>query len=168
VLEQKWNSHSPAVGLNGQRKDHNLSAFVGLQEPQGIWEPPLSKPLDDAAWQAWVAKGGAQDRRDSAARIRAVKWVCIAGLLAAAGLWPQLARYEVAVRFLVAIGALVLMVHAFETHRYALTGVFGALAFLYNPVMPMFGLSGNWQHALVLASAIPFALSLKAPGTANE
>lgn len=137
-----------------------MSALVGLQEPQSVWEPLPSKPLDEAVWQAWIAKGRTQDRHDSASRIKAVKWISIAGLLAAAGLWPQLARYEVAVRFLVAMGALALMVHAFETHRYALTGVFGALAFLYNPVMPVFGLSGNWQHALVLASTIPFALSL--------
>ena len=137
-----------------------MSALVGLQESQGVLEPPTSKPLDEAVWQAWIAKGRARDRHDSAVRINAVKWISIAGLLAAAGLWPQLARYEVLLRFLVAMGAVVLMFHAFETHRYAFTGVFGAVAFLYNPAMPIFALSGNWQHALVLASTTPFALSL--------
>ncbi len=51
-----------------------MSGFVGLQEPQRGWEPPAAKLLDEAAWQAWVARGGAQDRRRSEACAKAVKW----------------------------------------------------------------------------------------------
>lgn len=47
-------------------------------------------PLDEAVWQAWVAKGRAQDLRSSAVRIKALKWASIVGLLAAAGLWSRL------------------------------------------------------------------------------
>lgn len=50
-----------------------------------------SAPLDEAVWQAWVAKGRAQERRSDAAGSKAVKWASIAGLLVAAGLWSQLA-----------------------------------------------------------------------------
>jgi hypothetical protein len=46
-----------------------------------------SAPLDEAVWQAWVAKGRAQERRSDAAGSKAVKWASIAGLLVAAGLW---------------------------------------------------------------------------------
>jgi hypothetical protein len=66
-------------------------------------------PLDEAVWQAWVAKGRVQERRSRAARIKAVKWASIAGLLGAAGLWSRLAPFEVLVRFLVTASALVLI-----------------------------------------------------------
>ena len=62
-----------------------MPASVGLQELREVREPALLRPLDEAVWQAWVAKGRVQDRRGSAARATAAEWVSIAGLLAAAG-----------------------------------------------------------------------------------
>jgi len=94
-------------------------------------------------WQAWVAKGRAQERRSSAARIKAVKWASIAGLLGAAGLWSHLAPFEVLVRFLVTASALVLMFQAFQTRYYSVAAASGALALLYNPVAPVFDFSGR-------------------------
>lgn len=85
-------------------------------------------------WQAWVAKGRAQDRRSSAARIKAVKWASIAGLLAAAGIWSHLVPFEVVVRFLVTAGAMVVMFQAFQARQYAGAAVFGALALVFKPV----------------------------------
>ena len=64
-----------------------MSTLVELQESRTVWELPLAKPLDEAVWNAWVEKGRAQDRRSSAERVKAVKWVAIAALLAATGLW---------------------------------------------------------------------------------
>jgi uncharacterized protein (DUF1684 family) len=43
-----------------------------------------TKPLDETVWQTWVAKGREQDRRNTVARIKAFKWLSIAGLLVAA------------------------------------------------------------------------------------
>lgn len=137
-----------------------MSTLVGLQEPRSGRERSGAKPLDEAVWQAWIAKGRAQDRRSSAARMKAVKWVSIAGLLAAAGLWSQLTPYEVVVRFIVAAGAIIVMFQAFEARRYAFAAVFGALALVYNPVAPVFSFSGDWQRALVVTSAVPFVASL--------
>jgi hypothetical protein len=137
-----------------------VPALVESPESQNAWTPPPAKPLDEAVWQAWLAKGRAEDRRDTAAHIKAVKWVSIAGLLAAAGMWAQLPPYQVALRFLVAAGALAVMLSAFKARRYAFAGIFGALALLYNPAAPIFSFSGTWQYALVLASAVPFAASL--------
>jgi hypothetical protein len=86
-----------------------MSTSVGLQELREVREPPLSKPLDEATWQAWVEKGGAQDRRSSAARMNTVKWASIVGLLVAVGLWSHVTPYEAVVRFIVAAGAMVVM-----------------------------------------------------------
>ncbi len=137
-----------------------MSTSVGLSEATQIWEPAHWKPLDEAAWQAWGAKGRAEDRRDSATRLKAVKWVSIAALLVAAGMWPQLTPYEAVVRFLVAAGAIVVMFQAFHARHYTVVAVFSALALLYNPVAPVFSFSGDWQRVLVVASAFPFVVSL--------
>jgi hypothetical protein len=116
---------------------------------------PPGKLLDEAVWQAWLEKGRAQDARSTAVRTKAVKWVSIAALLAAAGF-----RYDVVARFIVAGGALVVMFHAIHAKQYIFAAVFGALALLYNPVVPVFRFSSGWQRAVIVASAVPFAPSL--------
>lgn len=118
------------------------------------------KPLDEAVWQAWVAKGRALEQRRSAARVKAAKLVSIAGLLAVAGLWSHLTSYEVVVRFVVAAAALVVMFAAFNTKQYVIAAVSAILVLLYNPLAHVFTLSGDWHRALVVASAVPFAVSL--------
>jgi len=136
-----------------------MSAAIASAGPRETWAPPPTKPLDEAVWQAWVAKGKAQERRSGAAHTKVVRWVSIAGLLAAAGLW-SLAPYEVVIRFIVAAGATVVMFQAFQARHYAVAAVFGALALLYNPVVPVFSFSGDWSRAMVAASAIPFVATL--------
>ena len=133
---------------------------VGLQELWGVRESPQSKQLDETVWQGWVEKGRAQDRRSSAARLMAVKWVSLAGLVVVAGLWSHLTPYDTLVRFVVAAGAIVLTFHAIHAGHYAFAAVFGALALLYNPVAPAFSFSGEWHRVLVVASAAPFVVSL--------
>jgi len=137
-----------------------MATTVGLSKATQVWELPVSTPLDEVAWRAWGAKGRAQDRRDSATRMKAVKWVSIAALLVAAGLWSQLTPYEVVVRFIVAAGAIFVMFQAFQARNYAVAAVFAALALLYNPVAPVFSFSGDWQRVLVVGSAVPFVVSL--------
>ena len=138
-----------------------MSDSVTLQKTQDVFEPPLAKPLDESVWQAWVLKGRAQDERSHAAAMKAVTWISLVTLvLVAAGFWSQIAPYDVAVRFLLAAGGLVLMFQAFRTRHYAFATVFGALALLYNPVVPVFSFSGAWQSAFVMASAVPFIVSL--------
>jgi hypothetical protein len=145
-----------------------MSTSAQLQRSPTAWEPPPTKPLDEGVWQAWVAKGRAQDKRSSAVTARAVKWVPIAALLAAAGLWSHLASYDVVVRFIVSAGAIVVAFHAFRTRNYGFVAVFGALALLYNPVLPVFGFSGDWQRAVVALSAAPFGASLAWRGARTE
>ena len=135
---------------------------VTLKEPQYIRDLPLAEPLDEAVWQAWVVKGRWQEERGNAARLEAAKWMSLAGLLmaAAAGVWSHLTPYDVVVRFLVAAGALVLMSNAFHNRQYAIATLFGLIAMLYNPVAAVFGFAGEWQRALVVASALPFVASI--------
>jgi len=90
----------------------------------------------------------------------AVKWVSIAGLLAALGRWPHPETYDVVVRFVVAAGATALMFQALRSKYYVVAAVFGALVLIYNPVAPLFGFSGEWESGLVVASAVPFVASL--------
>jgi len=52
------------------------------------------------------------------------------------------------------------MFQAFQARHYAVAAVFGALALLYNPVVPVFSFSGDWSRAMVAASAIPFVATL--------
>jgi hypothetical protein len=60
----------------------------------------------------------------------------------------------------VSAGAIVAAFHAFHARNYAFATVFGALALLYNPVLPVFGFSGDWQRAVVALSTAPFGASL--------
>jgi hypothetical protein len=138
-----------------------MSTSVTFQKTQDVFAPPLAKSLDESEWQAWVLKGRAQEERSHAAAMKAVTWISLVMLLlAAAGFWSQIAPYDVAVRFLLATGGLVLMFQAFHTRHYAFASVFGALALLYNPVVPVFRFSGEWQSVFVMASAVPLIVSL--------
>jgi len=145
-----------------------MSTSVELPGLQQTWSPPAATPLNEAVWQAWVAKGRAQQRRSSATRIRAVTWASIAVLLGTAVLWSNFATFEVLVRFLVTASALVLMFQAFQTRYYPVAATFGALALVFNPVAPLLEFSGGWQRAVVAASAVPFVASLVWPNGRNR
>ena len=139
-----------------------MSTSATLQKTQAFTALPLATSLDESVWQAWVLKGRAQDERRRAAGMKAVTWISLVTLLlaAVAGFWSHPTPYDVAVRFLIAAGGLVLMFQAFRTRHYAFAAVFGALALLYNPVAPVFSFSRQWQSAFVMASAVPFIASL--------
>ena len=136
------------------------------EQSQSAWVIPAVRPLDERVWQAWTAKGRAHDRRISDRLLKAMKWASIAGLFAAA-LWSQIAPFEVVVRFLVTTSAMVVMSQALQARYYAVAATFGALALLYNPVVPVFSFSGDWNHAVVAVSAIPFMASLAWPQRRN-
>ncbi len=89
-----------------------------------------------------------------------MKWITIAGLLAAAGFWSHLGPFDLAVRFVVAVAATVAMFHSIHIRQFVLAGLFGALLVLYNPVAPVLSFSGEWQRAIVAASTLPFLASL--------
>ncbi len=131
-----------------------------LKESRNQGETPAAKSLDEAEWQEWPTKGRVNDRRSSAARVKAIQWASIAALLAAAGLWSRLGWFEFVARLVVTSGALVVMFQVLRARYHAVAAVFGALALLYNPVAPVFSFSGGWERALVLGSVALFAASL--------
>ena len=139
-----------------------MSISVTQQRFEDIHQLPMSAPLDEAVWQAWARKGRVREEKGNAARIKAVTWISLAGLLlaAGAGLWSHLTPFDAEVRFLVAAGALVLMFQAFHKGNHALGVVLAVLAVLYNPVAPLFSFSGEWQRAFLMVSALPFVASL--------
>ena len=139
-----------------------MSTAAALSKLQDPHELPPAKPLDEAVWQAWVLKARAQEARSRMVWRRAVTCVSLAGLLfvAVADLWPHPVTFDVVVRFIVAVGAAMLMFRAFALRDYAFGTLFGVLALLYSPVTPLFSVSGDWQSALVGASAFPFVASL--------
>ena len=131
-----------------------------VKRPATTWEALPVKPLDEAVWQAWKAKGRARDRQGRETRIKALKWGSIIALLAVAGLSSQLAPYDVVIRCVLAAVSVSMMFEAFTRRQYASAAVFAGLALLYNPGAPVFSFSGAWQRAVVVASAVPFVTSL--------
>src|SRR5579884_2690474 len=108
-----------------------MSTSEVLQQPsQGGWEMPEVKPLDEAVWQAWVLKGVAEEKQTNATMVEAAKWVSIAVLVLAAALWSQMTPFEIVARFLVAVGAVVVMSQAFALRQYAIAVLFAAIVVL--------------------------------------
>jgi hypothetical protein len=137
-----------------------MSTSVAVKQVETRWEPPPTVPLDEGVWRAWQAKGRTGEHRDYELRMAAVKWVSIATLVAAAGVWSYLAGYGVAVRFAVAVGAMVTALEALQLRRYAYAPLFAALVVVYNPAFPVFNFSGELQRAVVVASTVPFLVAL--------
>jgi hypothetical protein len=81
-------------------------------------------------------------------------------LLCAAGLRYSSPVFDAAVRFLVTAGAIAMTMSLLRARRFVFASVFGAIAVLYNPVFPVWGLSGEWQRPAVAACALPFAVAL--------
>jgi hypothetical protein len=137
-----------------------MSTSAELRGFQKALEPPVASRPDEAVWKAWVGKGRSRERRNSARRVTVVKLVSTAVLLTAVAFWYRLAPFDVVIRFVVAVGAMVVMLQALHARHYAGAVVFGALALLYNPAIPIFRFAGDWRRFGVAASVIPFLISL--------
>lgn len=137
-----------------------MSTETNRNEVQPTWVTPDTQPLNQAMWRAWEAKGHYQDREANRAQSKAVYWLAIVALVAAALLWSNLPPYEVVVRFAVCIGALAAAFQSYRRRRYVMVGVFALLVGLFNPVLPLLTFTGEWQRVVVLLSILPFGLSL--------
>jgi len=124
-----------------------------------------ASPLDEARWQAWLAKGRDQERRGRLRANNAVRWGSITALLVGAALGVQLAPYEVVAHFVITAGAVAMMLHTFRERQFAFAAVFGVLAALFNPVAAVVAFSGVPERVLAAASTIPF---IAAPFRANR
>lgn len=137
-----------------------MLTVVAITETHTMWEAPPTPPLDEARWQAWMQRGVARDVLNHAVRLKAVKGICVATLLAGAVLWFNVAPFAFALQGIVTAGSLFVMWQAIQERRFTFAAVLGALALLYNPVVPLVHAFGGWQRAAMVASTIPFVLSL--------
>ena len=136
-----------------------MSTAVAVEELPEVLETPASRPLDEAEWQVWPVEDQ-PERVVRSVAVRIVKWAAIIGLLALGGLWSRVTPFEVAARFIVAAGAIIVMARSLLARRFAMVAVSGALILLYNPLAPLFDLSGGWPRAVFVAGAVPFLASL--------
>src|ERR1051325_11019715 len=90
--------------------------------------------LNEAVWQAWIAKGRRLDARRVRTRLETVKLVSALVLLAGAGLWSYVASYDVVFRFAATMAACFVMFHAILSRHYVLAALFAAVALLFNPL----------------------------------
>jgi hypothetical protein len=132
-----------------------MSNPIRFQESNGSW-----RALDEEVWRGWQAMNLLHDERIAARLTKGAKWACIATLLVTAALPLYTPPYQVALRFIVAAGAVVVMLQALHAHRYAYAALFAATGMLYNPVIPAFNLAGNWQVLIIYVTLILFAVSL--------
>jgi hypothetical protein len=110
----------------------------------------------DLAWRAWQAKNRLQDERGVNLRARLTKCAVIAVLLLTITCWSYAADYHLFVRFAVCAGAVRIASLAISGRKYAWAAVFVGMALLYNPVVPVFALSGSLDLLIVIASLAPF------------
>lgn len=131
-----------------------------IENRTAVQYAPAAVPMTEATWQAWLTRNRADETRGARRQMTVIKLISIGALLTMAALWAFLGPYERALMFAAALGATALMFREFHDRRYALVVAFGVIAFLYNPVFPIFPASGGWQRLILLASITPFLASL--------
>jgi len=122
-----------------------------------------SNVLDETVWRAWLKKTLLEERRRATARIKAVKLPCIVVLMATAVAssyvsTPYVSVYQAVVRVAIGLGAIVILFESIRLRQYTFTALFAGIVLLFNPLFPVFALSGN--RLIVLASVLPFVASL--------
>ena len=106
----------------------------------------------DIAWRVWQEKGRRQDQEGVDLRAKLTKYATIAVLFLAVIGWSYAADYHIFVRFAVCLGSVRIASLAISARKYAWAAAFVAMAVLYNPVLPVFALSGNVDLFLVIAT----------------
>ena len=132
-----------------------MSTAVAVEELPEVLETAIPSLPDEADWQLGPVEHS-PGRRVWSTAAKAIKWAAIIGLLALGGVWSRVTPFEVTARCLVAAGAIIVMARSLLARRYAVVAVAGAIVLLYNPLAPLFELSGDWQRAVFVAAAAPF------------
>lgn len=122
--------------------------------------PVVTNEQREVTWRAWQEKNHLQEVRGVDLRAKLTKYASIAVLLLTVLCWGYAAEYQLFVRFAVCAGAVRVAFLAAATRNYAWAALFAGMALLYNPVFPLFALSGRMDTFIVIASVAPFAVSL--------
>lgn len=91
-----------------------------------------------------------------------MKWVSIAALLLALVFWPAASIYQLELNLVVSAAAVIVLIQAYRVKDYRWATGFLVVALLYNPLIPVFRLSGIFGLALIVSAIAPFAISLVA------
>jgi hypothetical protein len=120
----------------------------------------LTNEKSGIPWHDWQERNHLQDLRGAALRAKLTKYASMAMLLLAVVFWSYAADYQAVLRFVVCAGAVRVAFLAAAARKYDWASLFIGLALLYNPVFPLFALTGPGAFVLVIASIAPFAASL--------
>jgi len=112
------------------------------------------------SWDDWQERNRLQDLRGVALRVRLTKFASMAMLILALVFWTYAEDYRMVLGFVVCAGAIRVAFQAGGVHKYDWLILFAGIALLYNPVFPLFALSGRVAFFLVTASTAAFAASL--------
>ena len=118
------------------------------------------KTIDEGVWRIADQVHRRKRTYQKPWKMKAVKQVSIAVLLATAVFWIYAGEFHLVTRSLVALGAVAVTFQAMNSRSNGFAILFAGMALLYNPIVPLFVLSGPVSLAIVLASTIPFATSL--------
>ncbi len=91
-----------------------------------------------------------------------VKFVSIAALLLTTMLWTYAPSFDIALRFVVGFSALVVATQAIRARKRYWAVAFYVIAFLFNPFAAVITLTGTASMLVILATVVPFAISLSA------
>jgi hypothetical protein len=93
---------------------------------------------------------------------QAMKWISIATLLLAMFFWSPGPLFQVALTLVVTVGAVLVLIQAWQAKKYWWVGGFLAVAILFNPALPPIRFGGVIGFSLVVLAIAPFAISLVA------
>ncbi len=112
------------------------------------------------SWHDWQERNHLQDLRGMALRAKLTKYASMTVLLLAVVFWSYAADYQVLLWFAVCAGAVRIAFLAAAEGRRDWASLFVGIALLYNPIFPLFTLTGRVAFFLVIASMPAFAASL--------
>jgi uncharacterized protein DUF6804 len=91
---------------------------------------------------------------------RVMKLFSISALLIAVLYWKQVPRYRMELDLVVCAAAVVILTQALQGRKYFWAGGFSAIALLFNPLVPIFPLTGLAGLSIVAFSMVPFSMAL--------
>ena len=91
---------------------------------------------------------------------RVMKLFSISALLLAVLLWKSATTYRREIDLVVCVAAVMVLTQAFQDKRYSWAAGFLAIALLFNPLAPVFQLTGLAGLSIVVFSTVPFTMAL--------
>jgi Sec-independent protein secretion pathway component TatC len=89
-----------------------------------------------------------------------MKWIAIIALLSAATFWDYAPTYELPLRFVVGLGAILVATQAVRAKRKPWAIGFWVIAAVFNPFASAISMTGKPELLAVIATAVAFTISL--------